>query len=74
MPAACKDALVIGPTRYHRPPLSWIKRRARRLQRAHSITRRIAIANAINDYMRYTRMPHERLSQLLKGGHHVQAA
>lgn len=55
---------------YHRPPLGWIKRRAKHLQRAYGITRRLAIASAADDYSTFTHMRRERLSQLLKGGHH----
>lgn len=53
---------------YHRLPRGWIARRARRLQRAYRITRRIAVAFAASDYSAYTGTPRERLSQLLTGG------
>lgn len=53
---------------YKRPPLGWIKRRAKRLQRAYGITRRIAIASAADDYYTFTHMHRGRLSQLLQGG------
>jgi hypothetical protein len=35
---------------YQRPALSWIKRRARRLQRAYGVARRLAIFDAWLDY------------------------
>lgn len=63
-------ALPMTEADYQRPPLGWIKRRARRLQRAYPIGRRIAIASAADDYATFTHMHRERLSQLLKGGHH----
>lgn len=37
-----------------RPPLRWITRRARRLQRAYGITRRMAIFDAWRDYANFT--------------------
>lgn len=54
---------------YQRPPLGWIKRRAKRLMRAYRIERRYAIACAADDYSDFTLMHRERLSQLLKGEH-----
>lgn len=63
-------ALPMSEADYQRPPMGWIKRRARRLQSAFQITRRIAIAAAADDFSTFTHMHRERLSQLLKGGHH----
>ncbi|CAM4371365.1 hypothetical protein COAQ111491_20045 [Comamonas aquatilis] len=62
-------ALPLTEADYQRPPLGWIKRRARRLMRAYSIHRRYAIACAADDYSDFTHMHRERLSQLLKGEH-----
>jgi hypothetical protein len=39
---------------YQRPALSWIKRRARRLQRAYGVARRLAIFDAWLDYVDFT--------------------
>jgi len=42
-----------GPvdSRYARPPLAWIKRRARRLQTHYGVPRRLAIFDAWRDYI-----------------------
>lgn len=55
---------------YRRPELSWVKRRARRLQRFFKVDRAIAIAEALDDYHLFTRMHRERLVNLIQGGHH----
>ncbi|MCB1998420.1 MAG: hypothetical protein KDG57_21540 [Rhodoferax sp.] len=39
------------PERYARPPLRWIKRRARRIERFYKVTRRLAIHDAWLDYI-----------------------
>jgi hypothetical protein len=39
---------------YQRPTLAWIKRRARRLQRAYGVARRLAIFDAWCDYINFT--------------------
>ncbi|WP_145914939.1 hypothetical protein KV708_15775 [Comamonas thiooxydans] len=67
LPLVIGLALPMTEADYHRPPLGWIKRRARRLMRAYSINRRYAIACAADDYSDFTHMHRERLSQLLKG-------
>lgn len=36
---------------YTRPPLAWIKRRARRLMRFYGISRRLAVFDALTDYI-----------------------
>ena len=69
-PLVINLALPMSEADYQRPPLAWIKRRARRLIRAYRIDRRYAIACAADDYSDFTLMHRERLSQLLKGGHH----
>lgn len=56
---------------YHRPELSWVKRRARRLQRFFKVDRAIAVAEALDDYYLFTRMHRDRMLTLIQGGHHV---
>lgn len=56
---------------YRRPELSWIKRRARRLQRFFHCSRRIAVAEAISDYHLFNGMHRERLITLIQGGKRV---
>lgn len=36
---------------YSRPPLAWIKRRARRLMRFYGVSRRLAVFDALTDYV-----------------------
>lgn len=67
LPLVISLALPMTEADYRRPPLGWIKRRARRLMRAYRIERRYAIACAADDYSDFTHMHRERLSQLLKG-------
>lgn len=50
---------------YQRPPLRWITRRARRLERAFHCSRRIAIYEAALDYACFTGMHRDRLLQLI---------
>ncbi len=69
LPLVINLALPMFEADYQRPPLGWIKRRAKRLIRAYSIERRYAIACAADDYSDFTLMHRERLSQLLKGEH-----
>ncbi|WP_314971748.1 hypothetical protein [Comamonas testosteroni] len=69
LPLVIHLALPMSEADYQRPPLGWIKRRAKRLMRAYSIDRRYAIACAADDYSDFTLMHRERLSQLLKGEH-----
>lgn len=53
---------------YRRPPLAWITRRARRLQKAYSVSRRIAVVEAINDFYTFTQLHRERVLKLIQGG------
>lgn len=53
---------------YQRPPLRWITRRARRLERAFHCSRRIAIYEAALDYACFTGLHRTRLLQLVAGG------
>lgn len=69
LPLVISLALPMAEADYQRPPLGWIKRRAKRLMRAYRIDRRYAIACAADDYSDFTLMHRERLSQLLKGEH-----
>lgn len=41
-------------TDYQRPSLTWIKRRARRLQQFYGIGRRLAVFDAWRDYINFT--------------------
>lgn len=61
-------AIPMAEADYRRPELSWVKRRARRLQRFFHCSRRIAIAEAVNDYYLFTGMHRTRLLKLIKGG------
>lgn len=56
---------------YRRPPLGWIIRRARRLQHAYGITRRLAIFDARRDYMNFVGLHHQQLLRIVQGGAHV---
>lgn len=49
---------------YTRPPLAWIKRRARRLMRFYGISRRLAVFDALTDYVGFVGTP-----QHPQGGH-----
>lgn len=55
---------------YVRPPLTWITRRARRIQRVYGVARRMAIYDAWVDYVNFTCTPAPRAPQLtlVKGG------
>jgi len=53
---------------YRRPPLAWITRRARRLERAFNVSRRVAVAEAVENYFTFTRMHRERVLTLIQGG------
>jgi hypothetical protein len=53
---------------YRRPALTWIKRRARRLQRFFHCSRRVAITEAMNDYDTFSGEYRARLLKLIKGG------
>lgn len=59
---------VMAEADYRRPPLRWITRRARGLQRAYQCTRRHAVVEAITDYFTFTRMHRERVLKLIQGG------
>lgn len=53
---------------YARPRLAWIKRRARRLQAAYGISRRLAVFDAWRDFIDFTTpVPHAHLV-LVPGG------
>ena len=56
--------------RYSRPRLLWITRRARRLQRAYGIARRIAIYDAWRDYIDFTGEAEAAALHLVKGARH----
>lgn len=45
-----------APSRYARPPLRWITRRARRIERFYKVARRLAIHDAWLDYIEFTGM------------------
>lgn len=60
-------AVPMSHADYHRPELSWVKRRARRLQRFFHCERRIAIAEALDDYRLFTAMHHAQILRLIKG-------
>ncbi len=53
---------------YRRPPLRWITRRARALQRGFGISRRVAIYHAALDYDSFQGLHRERLLCLVQGG------
>lgn len=59
---------VMAEADYHRPPLAWITRRARRLERAFKVSRRVAVAEAVENYFMFTRMHRERVLTLIQGG------
>ncbi len=56
---------------YRRPPLGWIIRRARRLQRAYGVSRRMAIFDARRDYLDFVGLHHKQLLRIVQGGAHV---
>lgn len=51
---------------YQRPLLTWIKRRARRLQRCYGVSRRLAVFDAWTDYIHFTGAQQRQL--LISGG------
>ena len=59
---------VMAEADYRRPPLAWITRRARRLERAFKVSRRVAVAEAVENYFMFTRMHRERVLTLIQGG------
>lgn len=59
---------VLQEANYRRPPLRWITRRARRLERAFDVSRRTAVMEASTDYYLFTRMHRERVLRLIQGG------
>ena len=61
-------ALVYAEADYRRPPLAWIKRRARRIERFFQVSRRIAVMEATQDFFTFTRMHRERVLTLIQGG------
>ncbi|MDP3887047.1 hypothetical protein [Hydrogenophaga sp.] len=60
--------LPMAEADYRRPKLSWVKRRARRIQRFFKVSRSIAIAEAIDDYHAFAQMHRARLLTLIQGG------
>ena len=56
---------------YQRPELSWVKRRARRLQRFFKVPRTVAIAEAFDDYGVFTQMHRNRLLTMMRGAQDV---
>lgn len=64
-------AISLAEADYSRPPLRWVIRRARRLQRFFGVQRRLAVAEAINDYFCFSRMHRERVLKLIQGGPYV---
>ncbi|SDD57141.1 hypothetical protein SAMN05192589_107140 [Paracidovorax valerianellae] len=62
--------IPMSAARYDRPPLGWIIRRARRLQRAYGIDRKTAVFDARRDYMDFVGLHHKHLLRLIRGGAH----
>ena len=60
--------LVQAEADYHRPPLAWITRRARRIERFFGVSRRVAVAEAAENYFQFTRMHRARVLKLIQGG------
>lgn len=58
---------MTAASNYERPPLAWIKRRARRLQRFYGIERRFAIFDAWRDYAEFVLGRHVRLTSIPGG-------
>lgn len=52
------------------PRLTWIKRRARRLQRFYGITRRLAVFDAAQDYAYFNGTPSRPQLTVVHGGRH----
>ena len=61
---------LTSPSVFHRPPLLWITRRARRLQRFYGVDRRLAIYDAWRDYIDFTGRQ-QRSLLLVKGADHA---
>ena len=61
-------ASVMAEADYKRPPLRWIKRQTRRLERAFNCTRRIAVIEAVEHYFLFTREHRDRILNLIQGG------
>lgn len=59
---------VLAEADYRRPPLAWIKRRTRRIERFFQVPRRVALYEATTDYYQFTRMHRERVLRLIHGG------
>jgi len=53
--------------RYQRSHLSWVKRRARRLERCFDVPRRLAVDSASEDYRHFVGAPRPVLT-LIQGG------
>jgi hypothetical protein len=63
--------LVHAEADYRRPPLAWITRRARRIERFFQVSRRVAVAEAVENYFTFTRMHRERVLKLIGDHSHV---
>ncbi|WP_423458010.1 hypothetical protein [Ottowia sp. VDI28] len=63
--------LVMAEADYRRPPLAWITLRARRIERAFKVARRMAVVEAVEDYFTFTGMHRDRILKLIQGGQHV---
>ena len=61
-------ARVLSEADYRRPPLAWITRRARRIERFFNVSRRVAVMEAAEHYFTFTRMHRERVLTLIQGG------
>lgn len=57
----------MSPQRYQRPPLQWIKRRARKILRCHGVSRRVAVESAAFDYRAFVG-PNRPTLQVPRGG------
>ncbi|KLN57642.1 hypothetical protein [Variovorax paradoxus] len=57
----------MNASRYQRPHLAWIKRRARRLERCFDLTRRLAVDSASEDYRLFVGTSRPVLT-LIRGG------
>lgn len=61
-------AAVMAEADYRRPPLAWIKRQARRLERGFNCPRRLAVIEAVEQYFMFTREHRSRIFKLIQGG------
>lgn len=54
---------------YWRPPIGWIKRRARRIERFYGVSRRLAVQDARLDYLEFTRLRDGQVLPLARAIH-----